>query len=309
MTHTPVLLRPVLELLQPREGEWVLDVTLGLGGHSEAIAEAIGAGGRLVGLDADEKNIEVAKERLSACGNTVTSLHANFGELPECLPTDLRSFDIILADLGLSSPHLDDPKRGFSFREDGPLDMRFDQTKGTGAAMLLASLDRTTIRDMFETYGELPQAHRLTDAVIRRRSEAPVRSSTDLKEVAKKIYGFDALKYLPQMFQALRMAVNKEQESLQTLLEEAPKLLKDGGRFAVISYHSLEDRMVKKVFKTLTTPAKDPVTGADVSKANFVLLTKKAVIPSDEEIVKNPRSRSAKLRAIRKRLVYTSSRP
>lgn len=308
MAHVSVLLREVLEHLKPAEGDWVLDVTLGLGGHSEALLKVVGTGGDLVGLDADQKNIDEAQKRLSSHKN-VTYVHANFGELPGCLPEEKRSFDIILADLGLSSPHVDDPKRGFSFRSDGPLDMRFDQTKGMTAAMLLASVDRTTLKEIFEQCGELPQAHRLTDAIIERRTAASVRTSADLTEVTEKVYGFESKKYLPQIFQALRMAVNREAESLQTLLTEAPKLLSAGGRFAVLSYHSLEDRRVKHVFQELTTPAKDLVTGADASEPPFLLLTKKAITPSDAERRENPRSRSAKLRAIQKRLLYTSRRP
>ncbi len=303
--HIPVLIPETLDLLAPQPGDIVLDCTLGLGGHSEAILKLIAVDGHLIGLDTDAENLASASRHLEPFENRVHIIHANFRDLPQCLPEEFRQFDLILADLGLSSPHIDSPERGFSFRTDSDLDMRFDQTRGMTAAMFIASTDRTMLRDTFNTYGEIPLAHRLTDALIERRKTNPIRRSKDLVDVAKRIYGHTAHDYLPQIFQALRIAVNDEITSLETLLREAPKLLKPGGRFAVISYHSLEDRMTKHAMKTLTTDTKDPITGAVSRKADFGILTPKPVVPTGQEVRDNPRSRSAKLRAIRSRILYT----
>lgn len=303
--HTPVLLAETLNLLSAKAGDTVLDCTIGLGGHSEALLRVTAPDGSLVGLDADQKNIAVAVKRLEPFGARVHAIHANFSELPDCLPEDHRQFDVILADLGLSSPHINTPERGFTFRADSDLDMRFDQTRGMTAAMFIASVDRIKLRDVFNVYGELPQAHRLTDALIARRTLHPVRRSGDVVEVAKDVYGYKANAYLPQIFQALRIAVNDEMSALEALLHQAPKLLKPCGRFAVISYHSLEDRMTKQAMRALATDLQDPITGAVSRKAAFELLTSKPVSPTDQEIQGNPRSRSARLRAIRSRILYT----
>ena len=309
LTHTPVLMAETLKMLTVNTGDRILDVTLGLGGHSSALLTAAGDTGRLVALDADAENIERATVKLAAFGDRATVVHANFSELPGCLPEGLREFDVIFADLGLSSPHIDEAERGFAFRTDAPLDMRFDRTKGMTAAMLLASLDTDRLKMIFREWGEVPGAGRFTDAIIERRKDNPVRTTGDLRTVAESMFGYKAVQYLPQIFQALRIAVNREMEALENLLAVAPALLAPGGRFAVMSYHSLEDGMVKGVFRALTTPVKDLITGAVVEKCAFIPLTKKSVVPGDEEIRKNPRSRSARLRAIARRELYTSRRP
>lgn len=303
--HISVLLAETLSLLAPKPGDTVLDCTLGLGGHSEALLKKVLPGGALIGLDADRKNLALATKRLEPYVDAVTLIHANFREIPACLPTDRMKFDVILADLGLSSPHIDSPERGFTFRSDSDLDMRFDQTSGMTAAMFIASVDRITLRDIFNKYGEIPSAHRLTDALIERRTSNPVRRSGDLVDVAKSVYAYKANDYLPQIFQALRIAVNDEVGALEHFLREAPLILKPGGRLAVISYHSLEDRLTKHMMKSLSTAEKDVITGSVSRDADFEILTPKPVTPSDEELQKNPRSRSARLRAIRASLLYT----
>lgn len=303
--HISVLLAETLSLLSPKSGDSVLDCTLGLGGHSEAMLKLISPQGELVGLDADTKNLALAQKRLEPFGSHVHLVHANFREIPTCLPRDIQKFDVILADLGLSSPHIDSPERGFTFRADSELDMRFDQTRGMTAAMFIASVDRITLRDIFNTYGEVPSAHRLTDALIDRRTTNPVRRSSDLVDAAKSVYAHKAHEYLPQIFQALRIAVNDEVGALEHFLRVAPTLLRPGGRLAVMSYHSLEDRLTKQAMKALCTAEKDIITGAESRPADFEMLTPKPIGPSDEEIQKNPRSRSARLRAIRASLLYT----
>jgi 16S rRNA (cytosine1402-N4)-methyltransferase len=305
--HASVLLSEVLELSNAKAGDTVLDVTLGLGGHSQAFLERIGPTGHLVGLDADKRNLDFAQERLGHPSNA-TFVQTNFSRLPECLPDDQRRFDVILGDLGLSSPHIDDPSRGFMFREDSPLDMRFDQSRGLMAAHYLQSTDPKTLTKVFIDYGELPKPHALVRALVERRSNGQIKTSADLVAVAEAVYKHDAKKRLPQIFQAVRIAVNDEMGALQTLLTEGAKLLAENGRLLIISYHSLEDRMVKDAFRSLSTAEKDPITGADKTPPAFSLVTRKPVMPSDDEIAKNPRARSAVLRAIEKKNLYPSSR-
>ncbi len=308
MLHIPVLLSETLALLSVENGDRILDVTLGLGGHSFAMMQVAEETGTLTALDADAENIASARDTLKAFGDHVTIVHANFNELPGCLPVGRREFDVVLADLGLSSPHIDEPSRGFTFRVDTPLDMRFDRSKGMTAAMLLASLDSSRLKEIFREWGEIPGSGRFVDAIVERRRDNPVRTTGELKSVAESVFGYKAATFLPQIFQALRIAVNRELDSLKILLDAVPLLLAPGGRFAVISYHSLEDALVKAVFRSLTTNIKDPMTGAAVTKCAFIPLTKKAVSPGDFEIGKNPRSRSARLRAIARRSVYTPDR-
>ncbi|MSR67519.1 16S rRNA (cytosine(1402)-N(4))-methyltransferase RsmH [Candidatus Peribacteria bacterium] len=307
-THVPVLLQETVEILSPKVGDRILDVTLGLGGHSELLLHSAGDRGSLIALDADTENIAHAEMKLEKFGTRVKIVHANFSELPGCLPEDRRQFDVILADLGLSSPHIDDPSRGFTFRADAPLDMRFDRTTGMTAALLLASLDEVTLLKIFQELGELPSARRFTDAIVARRKDSPVRKSGDLVETANLVYGYKAPRVLPQIFQALRMAVNRESEALQNFLLVVPALLAPGGRCAVISYHSLEDSPVKTSFRELCRDGKDPFTGSVTRPSEFELLTKKGIAPTASEIEKNSRSRSARLRAIRKRKEYDSRR-
>jgi len=308
MSHIPVLLAECKEILAPKAGESVLDVTLGLGGHSRMFLEETSPSGVLVGIDADEVNMRVAAENLAPFGSRAVLVHANFGELPECLPADHQVFDVILADLGLSSPHIDDSKRGFMFRENSPLDMRFDQSKGMTAAMLLASTDRNKLLSYFNEYGELPYAHTFTDAIVTNRSVMQIQTSGDLVQIARDVYRHKADQYLPQIFQALRIAVNDEIEVLEHFLRVAPTLLNQGGRLGIMSYHSLEDRLVKQCFKALCEAPKNPVTGADLHEPEFTLLTKKAITSEKEELSRNPRARSAKFRAIIRSSGYTSRR-
>ncbi len=304
--HTPVLLAETLEILSPKSGDRVLDVTLGLGGHSEAFLQKIGTNGSLTALDADTENIASAAKRLEPFGSRVQCIHANFAELPDCLPKETRTFDIIFADLGLSSPHIDDPTRGFTFRVDSPLDMRFDRTSGMTAALLLASLDPIRLLKIFHSYGEFPRTRSFVDAIVARRKDNPVRTSKDLVDTATLMYGYKAPQYLPQIFQALRIAVNNELEALEQLLSVIPDLLSPNGRCAIMSYHSLEDTLVKSSFRSLVAATKDPFTGSVLHAAQFQLLTKKIIVPTENEVLKNPRARSARLRAITKCPEYTS---
>lgn len=289
--HQSVLHSTVLELLRPLPGETVLDATLGLGGHAASFAEAIGEGGRLIGLDADAENLALARERLAHVPCSMDLRHVNFSQLPALA---LPPVDILFADLGLSSPHLDDPARGFSFRNDGPLDLRFDRTRGETARELLRRIDADTLAHLLRRYGEMKGAFRLATAIAGR----DVPTTAGLRAIVEAVFGFRAPSLLPQIFQAIRIAVNDELGALETLLEAGPRLLAPGGRMGVISFHSLEDRLVKHVFRALCTPRRDALTGQISHPAAYTLLTPKPVVPSTEEISSNPRARSAKLRII-----------
>lgn len=291
--HIPVLQTAALEVLSPVEGETVLDVTIGLGGHAYAFLQAIGPSGHLLGLDADEMNLALANAKLEQFQGRVTLTQGNFLHIGSM---ELPPLDVLFADLGLSSPHIDDPARGFTFRVNAPLDMRYDRTRGRPVSELLDRRQTKDVAHWLKEYGQIPRsgplAHRITGKGI--------TTTTQLKEAVEEIFGYKAPSVLPQVFQALRIAVNSEIEALEALLSVGPTLLKPGGRMGVISYHSLEDRLVKQTFVALTTGQKDDITGKISIPAGFELITRKALLPSEEEITKNPRSRSAKFRAIRR---------
>ena len=310
--HVSVLLgdpdRDVLGLLKPVPGEVVLDATLGLGGHSEAFLQAVAPEGALYGIDADSENLERAEKRLKPLPGTKKFVHGNFRDVAGLgLPT----FDIIFADLGLSSPHIDDPKRGFTYRAEAPLDLRFDQTKGETAAEFLESAKEEDIAQVLREYGEVKDAGRLGARLSEKAKQSGIRTTTDVRSVIDEALGYKAPKVLPQIFQALRMHVNGELDALKQFLSVAPWILNPGGRLGIISYHSLEDRMVKQTFRALTTPTKDPEHGTIAMEADFELLTKKPVRPSATEVKRNPRARSALFRVIRRRssfLLHSPSR-
>jgi len=292
LSHTPVLLETALSVLHPEAGDSVLDVTLGLGGHAEAFAKVVGPDGSLIGLDADPRNLASAQNRLLPF-HTVTCVHANFHDLAALA---LPHFDIIFADLGLSSPHLDDPKRGFSFRSDAPLDLRFDPSAGLSAARWLQEVDAEELTRVLREYGEVPHPHQLA---ILLKDQLP-QTTFELVRAVEQILHWRAQSFLPQVFQALRIAVNDELSALDTLLDVGPSLLNEDGRMGVISYHSLEDRRVKQVFRMITTAPKNLENGQDLYPASYSLLTRKAILPTEDEIHRNPRARSAKFRAIRR---------
>lgn len=292
--HQPVLLQETLEYIAPTTGESVLDVTVGLGGHSRAFLEAVGPTGSLVATDADSENLETARQNLSAFTGQTSFVHSNFEHLPEL---DLGTFDIIFADLGLSSPHLDNAGKGFSIKLDGPLDMRFDRTSGITAAALIKSLPEEELADIFYLYGEIRQSRKLA-AVL--KTDLPT-TTHELCNSCEHVFSYKTTSFLPQVFQSLRIAVNNELKALDVLLAEGPKMLNSGGRLGIISFHSLEDRAVKQMFKKLSTPEIDDTTGAISKESEYELITRKAVKPTAEEVEHNKRSRSAILRVLRKR--------
>lgn len=289
--HMPVLLNEVITFLDPKEGETVLDVTLGLGGHAMRLLERIGAHGRLIGLDADTINLSQAQQNLHTLPGQVECRHANFRDLAEL---GLPRVDILFADLGLSSPHVDEPERGFTFREDVPLDMRFDRSQGLPAAVWLQRISLDDLTHALREFGELTGVRRLAEKL----KESEISSTFSVVRAVESAFGWKAPSVMAQVFQALRIAVNDELGALDALLSSGPALLNPGGRMGVISYHSLEDRRVKQMFRTMTTAPKHSATGQDLHPADYRLLTRKAVVPSDDEQHRNPRSRSAKLRVI-----------
>jgi 16S rRNA (cytosine1402-N4)-methyltransferase len=302
--HVPVLFESfgpkhpsVFDVLQPKAGDCVLDCTLGLGGHAEKFLELVGANGHVTGLDADADNQKIVSEKFGTRKN-FTMIHANFRDIATL---NLPMFDVIFADLGLSSPHLDDPTRGFSFRFEGPLDLRLDRSQGETAAELLLRATEKELFEIFADLGEVPSSSKLSKHLIQMREKGEmIKTTTGLKKAVEEVFQWRSSSVLPQIFQALRMSVNNEIGALENLLFALPSFLKTGGRAGIISFHSLEDRLVKQAFRDWTTAEKDETTGQDRTAAPFTLLTKKALVPSPEEIQKNPRSRSAKFRAVQK---------
>lgn len=290
--HRPVLLRETLAGLTPRSGGSYFDATLGLGGHAEAVLEASGPAGRLWATDRDVDAIAVARQRLARFGDRITILHAPFSEAKAQLAAaGAPALDGALADLGVSSPQLDRGERGFSFRRPGPLDMRMDQSRGETAAEYLARVDEDELAAVLRDLGEERHARRIARFIVEDRESEPLTTTEALaalvaRAVPRREHHKDPA---TRTFQALRIVVNRELAELERLLEDLPGCLAPGGRLAVISFHSLEDRMVKWRFRALAEPR---------GEAKFRIVTKKPITADDEELESNPRARSAKLRIL-----------
>lgn len=304
--HEPVMLDRIVELLAPaldRPGAVLVDGTLGLGGHAAALLEACPSA-RLIGLDRDREALAVARDRLSPFGDRVTLVHAVYDALPYVLEAQkVPSVQAVLLDLGVSSLQLDEVRRGFSYAHDAPLDMRMDPSHGPSAADVVNSYSAEELARVLKEYGEERFARRIASAIVRERRTAPLDSSARLAELVRdaipaatrRTGGHPA----KRTFQALRIEVNRELEALREVLPAAVAALAPGGRLAVLSYHSLEDRMVKRTLAAGTTdplPVDLPVT-ADQVRTPLRSLTRGAESPSDEETARNPRAASAKLRA------------
>jgi len=298
--HATIMRDEVARLLSPSEGKQVLDGTLGGGGHTEALLER---GAAVIGLDRDPVALEAAGRRLERFGSRLRIVQAEFGRAREVLDTlGVARLDGALLDLGVSSPQLDEPTRGFSFSKPGPLDMRMGNT-GETAAELLERLDEEELARVLREYGEEPAARRIARA-IKNASPRPT-TTTELAELVGRAIPRKAwpksIHPATRTFQALRIAVNRELDELDRFLEAIPSLLAVGGRAAIISFHSLEDRRVKRAFRALagecTCPPGMPVCGCGERK-DYALLAKGGLVPSEEEIAQNPRARSARLRAV-----------
>jgi 16S rRNA (cytosine1402-N4)-methyltransferase len=270
-----------------------VDCTLGGGGHAEAILEATAPDGLLFGIDRDEEALRKAGERLKRYGTRVRLLQEGFKNLGTILRTQgVQGVDGILMDLGVSTLQLMDSERGFSFQKDGPLDMRMDRRSSVTAATLVNSLSEPELQQILIEYGEERWARRIARAVVHEREKSPLTRTLQLADLIRRAVPrwnrAQRIHPATRTFQALRIAVNQELDQLSAGLSEAASCLNDGGRLCVISFHSLEDRVVKRTFKALT----------QAERAGFRLITKKPIVPGSDEIRRNPRSRSAKLRAL-----------
>lgn len=289
--HAPVMVEQVLALLNPAPGEVALDATVGRGGHAAAIMPRLAPGGRYIGLDLDRDNVEHVRRRFADPPVELTVLHADFAEAPSSIESaGAAKVDLLLADLGFASTQVDQPERGLSFSEAGPLDMRLDRNQPTTAADLLGRLKESEIADILWRYGEERLSRRIARKIVERRRGQPIKTTRELADVCVSAYGprgrRQRIHPATRTFMALRIAVNQELDRLEALLGAIPSLLSPGGRAALISFHSLEDRAVKWAFRGY----------ADAGRA--ALLTRKPWTPDEAEQAANPRSRSAKLRGL-----------
>jgi 16S rRNA (cytosine1402-N4)-methyltransferase len=287
--HEPVLASEVIELLEPSRGGLFVDCTVGLGGHARALLT--GGATRLLGLDRDAAALAIAAETLTPWRDRVDLVHADYRDLPTVLSSrGLDAFDGALADLGVSSMQLDAAGRGFSFRRDEPLDMRMDQSQGATAAQMLDEVDEVDLANVIFRYGEERFSRRIARAIVGARDNGPIATTGRLAEIVRRAIprkGYQRIDPATRTFQALRIWVNRELEGLDAFLVAASRRLRAGARLAVITFHSLEDRIVKHAFRALAA-------GEEAIR----VLTRKPVVPADAEVARNPRARSAKLRAI-----------
>jgi 16S rRNA (cytosine1402-N4)-methyltransferase len=290
--HIPVLLNPVLEILNPRPGKTIVDCTLGLGGHSAAILERIKPTGRLIAIDFDPGNIAIAQKTLTAIGGEFDLHRANFAALPTILAAGgVERVDAILADLGVASPQIDDPSRGFSYRRPGPLDMRMDPTRGRSAAAILNQIPRQELESALLELGDETDAPQIADLIVQRRKIRPIATTQELMAIVCEARDFTLkraagakLHPAARTFQALRILVNRELANLDRLLAVIPDHLNPGGVAAIISFHSGEDRRVKSAFRD------------GLRSGIFSRISPDPIFADEAEQKLNPRSRSAKLR-------------
>ena len=290
--HIPVLMNEVLEALRPAPGHVVVDCTLGLGGHSAELLKHVGPNGRLIAMDMDLGNLELARAKLSAVGANFSLHHTNFAALPTVLAGEgLAHVDAILADVGVASPQIDDPARGFSYRQPGPLDMRMDPSRGQPASALVNRLSERELRDALLELGDEDDAPQIARLIVERRARRPIMTTEDLTAIVCEARDFTLkraagakLHPAARTFQALRMLVNRELANLERLLAVIPDCLKPGGRAAVISFHSGEDRVVKRALRE------------GYERGLYAAVAREPVVAGEMEERANPRSRSAKLR-------------
>ncbi|MGI5835495.1 MAG: 16S rRNA (cytosine(1402)-N(4))-methyltransferase RsmH [Chloroflexota bacterium] len=305
-SHVPVMFREVIEALKPRDGGRYVDGTTGAGGHAAGILEAAGPNAKLLGLDADPDALAIAKEKLARFGDRVELVNVNFRHLAEVArEKGFVPADGVLLDLGISSMQLDRSARGFSFRTDSPLDMRFDPRQSVTAADIVNGASEAELRKILYEFGEERAAARIARAIVRRRSTERIETTGQLVDIVSKAVGprREGINPATKTFQALRIAVNQELESLREALPQALEILAKGGRLAVIAFHSLEDRIVKEFMRHEASECICP-PGLPVcvcgKKPSLRLVNKKPQTPAFEEIQRNPRARSAKLRVAEK---------
>jgi len=289
--HVSVLADEIVAFLKPGPGQVLVDATIGAGGHARLLAKHIAPGGRLIGLDRDETMLDLARARLGTLVQSATLVHANFDRLPDVL-SELKIPKVhgVLADLGICSDQLDSPERGFSFQEEGPLDMRLNPQEGEPASTLLKRLSERELADLFWQFGEERFSRRIARRIVETRQREPLTITSQLAHLVRRCVPRPRGRHrridpATRVFQALRIAVNDELGALDRFLAALPHCLEPVGRAAVISFHSLEDRRVKRAFR---------------DRAVWTVLTPKPVQAKEEELRANPRSRSAKLRAAQK---------
>ncbi|OGX32066.1 MAG: 16S rRNA (cytosine(1402)-N(4))-methyltransferase [Omnitrophica WOR_2 bacterium RIFCSPHIGHO2_02_FULL_46_37] len=289
--HIPVMCREAVEYLKLRPGLTIVDATIGTAGHAMKILEKITPGGRLIGIDRDAESLLIAGGRLKEFNQNVDLVHADFRSIDKILlGLNLKKIDGILFDLGASSYQLDSQERGFSFRYNAPLDMRMDKTSYILAYDLVNNLTEKEISDILWSFGQERWHNRIAKYLVRERARHPISTTNQLKEIVLraipyKFSGYQRIHPATRTFQALRIAVNRELEALSEALEHIPEFLKKGAVVCVISFHSLEDRLVKHNFRE------------NAQRGIYRLMSKKPTAPTDEEIKENPRARSAKMRA------------
>jgi 16S rRNA (cytosine1402-N4)-methyltransferase len=285
--HEPVMIAEVLAHLEPARGGTFVDCTVGLGGHSAAILAA--GASRLIGLDRDTSALAHARQALAQFGERVTLVHSDYRQLDEVLDQQaVGHVDGILADLGVSSMQLDEPGRGFSFKRDEPLDMRMDQSSGQTVAEALRDVDESALADVIFAFGEERYSRRIARAIV--GADRPVETTGQLAALVRRAVpykGYSRIDPATRTFQALRIWINRELDGLDAFVMSATRRLNTGGRLVVLTFHSLEDRVVKHTLRALQADAANGI----------VVRTKRPEVPSDEEVARNPRARSAKLRA------------
>ena len=287
--HEPVMVAEVLEHLEPSRGGVFIDCTVGLGGHARAMLEA--GASRLIGVDRDPAALERARAALNEFGDRVELVHGDYRGIDEML--DARGItwvDGVLADLGVSSMQLDAPGRGFSFRRDEPLDMRMDTTAGPTAAEAIRDADERMLADVIYEFGEERHARRIARSLVEHRTRAPIETTGQLADIVRRAIprkGYMRIDPATRTFQAIRIWVNRELEGLDAFLLHAARRLSPGGRLAVITFHSLEDRIVKHTLRSLQA----------AGEIGLTVRTKRPLVPTEVEVERNPRARSAKLRA------------
>lgn len=293
--HIPVMLNEVLEYLNLTPGKIVVDGTLGTGGHSYHILKKILPGGRLIGIDRDSESLKIARQRLSEFGSSVEFVHSSFSDIDGILKNlNINGIDCLLLDLGISSYQLDDPGRGFSFQNEGPLDMRLDQNSYISAYDLVNNLNEDEISDILWSFGQERWHNRIARLVVEERQRHPISTTSELANIVVQAipyryrHKYYRIHPATRTFQAVRIAVNRELETLEAAINKAVGLLNPGGRICVISFHSLEDRIVKLNFKKFAAEGK------------LKLITAKPLTPSEQEISENPSARSSKFRVAEK---------
>ena len=299
--HVPVLLKETVDGLDIKPGGIYVDLTFGGGGHSREILRRLQGTGHLYSFDQDEDALQNAKE-MEGDAN-FTFICSNFRFLKNwMLYYGHEQVDGILADLGVSSHHFDEEERGFSFRFDAPLDMRMNRQASLNAKKIVEEYSEEQLSDILYLYGELKNSRRIAAAIVKARQQKPITSTTELVEVLKPLMGYDREKKdLARVFQALRIEVNGEMVALRQMLDAATKLLKPAGRLSILTYHSLEDRMVKNIVKAGNAEGKVETDLFGRSNAPLEAVNRSVIVPSDEEQESNPRSRSAKLRVARRK--------